>query len=273
MSEINTILTRHLETEIADDAGGGSETEVVEDETEGSETEVVEEETDGSETEVVEEETEDTGEVVQDRTDSRSPTGAFRGGHAGSASTLAQAGLGPVFGKLRSQGYGGIEIEQVGDEIFVSARRAGETRSLVYDATTGALVSDVSAASPQGLLETISTKLPRDPPGPGKSARDAAEARAEGRGASGRGHGTKGGDTGRGGSKGGDSKTWRRLEGRRQGRWSLKGRRLPRRRQRQGKRRGPEQVARAAHPAGGAGRTASPKRDGAVAIAAAGCRG
>ena len=76
-------------------------------------------------------------------TDNRSPNGQFHGGHRGSVSTLARAGLGPVFGNLRSQGYGDIQIEQIGDEITLEAfTRDGRIRKLTYDATTGALLSD-----------------------------------------------------------------------------------------------------------------------------------
>ena len=134
----------------------GGETEVVEDEVDDGdeavddEAEVVEDETG-----VVDDETEVSEDSEAVRTDNRSARGAFRGGHHGQVSTLARAGLGPVFGKLRSQGYGDIAIEQVGNEITISAARAGETRQLVYDASTGALLSDVAGPSSDGILQGL----------------------------------------------------------------------------------------------------------------------
>ena len=128
-------------TEVIEDTG------VVEDD-DGSEV-VVEEPTETVEDEpaIVGDETEISDDDEAVRTDSRSARGAFRGGHHGQVSTLARAGLGPVFGKLRSQGYGDIAIDQIGNEITISAARAAETRQLVYDASTGALLSDVAGPS------------------------------------------------------------------------------------------------------------------------------
>jgi hypothetical protein len=184
-------------------------TDVIEDETDPG-SEVIEEETENTGTDVVEEETDTGAEVVvveeeKSWTDNRSPRGEVRGGHRGSVSTLAQAGLGRVFGKLRSQGYGDIQIEQLGGEIFISAARGGEVRHLVYEAATGALVSDVSA--PMGIMETISSKLKKDHPARGKVARDAAKSERGGNGhgkGGSKGHGGSGGGSkGSGGSKGG----------------------------------------------------------------------
>ena len=198
------------ETEVVDidsETSEGDDTEVPE--SDGDETEVAAEE---EEAEVVEDETE--AEVVEEdaeapeievRTDSRSPTGAFRGGHHGRVSTLATAGLGPVFGKLRSQGYGDIRIERMGDQIFISAARGAEVRELVYDATTGTLVSDVSAGAPTGLVETIAAKL-KHKPARGMAAAEAATVRADGR--TDRGHGKSGsnaGGNGRGNGRGGNN--------------------------------------------------------------------
>ena len=115
-------------TDEADDEGT-----VVEDDADDEGTEVADDESDDQGTEVVDDETDEpeTGELVDEPTDSRSPTGAFHGGHHGTVSTLAQAGLGRVFGSLRSQGYGDIQIERVDDEISISAARGGEVRHLV----------------------------------------------------------------------------------------------------------------------------------------------
>ena len=190
---------------------------------EGAETEVsdpVVAEEDGDDPDPVVYDEEADGPDAEVRTDNRSSRGAFRGGHRGSVSTLAKAGLGPVFGNLRSQGYGDIRIEQVGQEILVSAARSGEERHLVYDATTGALVSDVSAPQ-SGLLATIAGKLKKDPVARSVAARAAAKSKSESsdragwgkggndkgvgsKGQSSKGGGSKGGGTG-GGSKGGGS--------------------------------------------------------------------
>ena len=90
-------------------------------------------------TDVVDGETGDpeTGDAFEAQHDNRSPRGAFRGGHHGQVSTVARAGLGRVFGSLRSQGYGNIQIKQAGDEILISAKRGDELRQLSYDAPTG----------------------------------------------------------------------------------------------------------------------------------------
>ena len=153
-------------------------TDVVVDETDPG-TDVVVDETDPG-TDVVEDETDSDNGVVEEWHDNRSPRGAFRGGHHGTVSTLARAGLGPVFGKLRSQGYGGVDIEQVDGQIFISAERSGEVRHLVYDAATGALVSDVSGPSSGGILGAIASKLKQEFPGHGKMAPTGL--RADGRG-------------------------------------------------------------------------------------------
>ena len=118
------------------------------------------------------------------RTDSRSARGVFRGGHHGQVSTLARAGLAPVFGKLRSQGYGDIAIEQVGNAITISAARAGETRQLVYDASTGALLSDVAGPSSDGILRAFSSNPKKQSAVSSKRERkgsDAADAGGEDR--------------------------------------------------------------------------------------------
>jgi hypothetical protein len=183
------------------------ETDVVEDEDDGDgaiddEAEVVEDEigVEGDETEVSDE-----GDAV--RTDSRSARGAFRGGHHGQVSTLARAGLGPVFGKLRSQGYGDIAIEQVGNAITISAARPGETRQLVYDASTGALLSDVAGPSSDGILGAFSSTPKKQSAVSSKRERkgpDADDAGSEDRSNSkggGNGNGN-GGSNGNGGGKG-----------------------------------------------------------------------
>jgi hypothetical protein len=159
------------DTEVTDD--DTADTEVVVEDTDDlgateddADTEVMVEDDDAGatggdtpDTEVVEDADDGGVEVVDEpRTDQRSPTGVFRGGHHGQVSTLARAGLGRVFGKLRSQGYGDIAISQSDGLILVSGNRRGEVRHLVYDAGTGALVSDVSEPS-GGLLEAISGKL------------------------------------------------------------------------------------------------------------------
>ena len=188
-------------TEVADDDTGDPGTEVVDDGTNDPGTEVVDDDTNDSDTEVVDDEADDSG----------SSTGAVHGNHRGSVSTLARAGLGSVFGKLRSQGYDDIAIEQRDGMIFVSGSRRDQTRHLVYDAATGALVSDVSEPS-GGILEALASKLKQH----GKAAGDAelgdAKGKAHGsrkdrsgKGHGGKDHGGKGGGHGKdgGGSKGG----------------------------------------------------------------------
>ena len=157
---------------------------------------------------VVEDEIDPDDNMIEEWHDNRSPRGAFRGGHHGTVSTLARAGLGSVFGKLRSQGYGGVEIEQVDGQIFISAQRSGEVRHLVYDAATGALVSDVSGPSSGGILGAIASKLKQEFPGHGKVAATGLRADGSGFGKSKGGEkGAKGASKGSGGgSKGGSSK-------------------------------------------------------------------
>jgi hypothetical protein len=193
------------------DTGDGTvvidDTEVVEDD-DGDEVvrdEVVVEEP----SETVEDETgiiEDAAEVSDGdeavRTDSRSARGAFRGGHHGQVSTLARAGLGPVFGKLRSQGYGDISVEQAGTEISISAARAGETRELVYDASTGALLSDVAGPTSTGILQRLSSKPRKQSTVGSKHERKSSNAANGGRKDRGNGVDGKSGKSGKGGSNG-----------------------------------------------------------------------
>jgi hypothetical protein len=195
-------------TEVVDEADDAEvvdevdDTEVVEDEDRG--TDVAEDDSDGD-TDVVEDEDGDADAVDEVRSDNRSPTGAFRGGHRGSVSTLARAGLGRVFGKLRSQGYGDIEIEQAAGMIYVTGARRGEVRHLVYDAATGALVSDVSESS-GGLLEALSGKFRQEARGHGRGARDAALRETGRKGAKDRSNGSrKGGGKDHGGKDRGGS--------------------------------------------------------------------
>ena len=158
------------------------------------------------------------------RTDSRSARGVFRGGHHGQVSTLARAGLAPVFGKLRSQGYGDIAIEQVGNAITISAARAGETRQLVYDASTGALLSDVAGPSSDGILRSFSSNPKKQSAVGSKRERkgsDAADAGGEDRsnsnsksGGSGKSSGNGNGGGSNGNGKGGRQRQRQRQWGR-----------------------------------------------------------
>jgi hypothetical protein len=163
--------TETVETvEEATDDGDGTDvmeevTEVVEDDPLDDEDEMVE---DDAVLDSGDEVADDGGAIPHDN---RSARGAFRGGHHGQVSTLARAGLGPVFGKLRSQGYGDIAIDQAGNEISISAARAGETRQLVYDASTGALLSDVSETSSGGIFQSLSKKMKKESTVSSKRAR------------------------------------------------------------------------------------------------------
>lgn len=206
------------ETEVTDETVDETATAETTEETEDQ----VTEETEATDVEVADGEADEADdpapEVVEDvtdvlplgeRHDNRSATGAFRGGHHGTVSTMARAGLGPVFGKLRSQGYGDIQIEQVGDEILVSAARGGEVRHLVYDAASGSLLSD--SARPQGssLVRAITNRLRQDP-ADRKQSRNATRSRdgtrtAAGKGSDGRGNGGNGGGKSGHGSHGGGS--------------------------------------------------------------------
>jgi hypothetical protein len=190
-------------------AGDGDSTDVLE-----NETEVVGEVDDGVEavddeaevvddvTGIADEEVEVSDDDESVRTDNRSARGTFRGGHHGQVSTLARAGLGPVFGKLRSQGYGDIAIEHVGNEISISAARAGETRQLVYDASNGALLSDVAVPSSEGILQGFSNKLKKQSTVGSKRERKSPDAANGGRKGRGNGEGGKSGKSGKGGSNG-----------------------------------------------------------------------
>ena len=110
-------------------------------------------------------------------TDNRSPNGQFHGGHRGSVSTLARAGLGQVFGNLRSQGYGDIQIEQIGDEITLEAFTGdGQIRKLTYDATTGALLSDEQGQP--NLIQSIANTFRKDRAGPVKTDKTSKSARS-----------------------------------------------------------------------------------------------
>jgi hypothetical protein len=166
-SETQTEAT--TETEVT------TETETTPVEETGTEGEVIEE------TETVDDEgtdvVVDTPEEPVVSTESRSPTGQFHGGHHGSVSTLARAGLGPVFGKLRSQGYGDIQIEQVGDEITIEAfSRDGQMRRLTYDATTGALLSDEQGQP--NLMQSIANTFRKDRAAGTAKTRDSQKSKA-----------------------------------------------------------------------------------------------
>ena len=150
--------------------------EVTETETvEANDPEVVE----GTDPEVVVTEVSEPEEEVDEEpvtaTDNRSSNGQFHGGH-GSVSTLARAGLGPVFGKLRSQGYGDIRIEQIGDEITLEAFRDGQMRKLTYNATTGALLSDEQGQP--NLIQSIANTFRKDRAGTVKTDKTSKGARS-----------------------------------------------------------------------------------------------
>lgn len=130
-----------------------------------------------------------------ERADRRSETGSDRGGQRGSVSIMARSGLGPVFGALRSQGYGGFEIAEVDGEIRVTASRRGEVRDLTYDASTGKILSDVSETADGGVTETIANSLGKADTKT-KRGRDADSPRG------GDGKSEAGGKSGGGGSKG-----------------------------------------------------------------------
>ena len=77
-------------------------------------------------------------------------------------------------------------------------------RNLVYDAATGALVSDVSGPSSGGILGAIASKLKQEFPGHGKMAPTGLHADGHGSGKS-KGD-EKGGKGSKGGGKGSSSK-------------------------------------------------------------------
>jgi hypothetical protein len=54
----------------------------------------------------------------------------------------AQSGIDSVLSRLESQGFGRFQIEQEGGQIKIDAYRGRDERELVYDASTGALLSD-----------------------------------------------------------------------------------------------------------------------------------
>jgi DNA-binding PadR family transcriptional regulator len=57
---------------------------------------------------------------------------------------LAQAGLDPVLQALERQGYAEIEVQREQNLIRIEARNRERLRVLVYDRTTGALISDTA---------------------------------------------------------------------------------------------------------------------------------
>jgi hypothetical protein len=203
-NETTTETTTIVDVTDVDEDTGTVEEEVVVDGTDVVDGGLAEE----TETEVAEQ---DVGDVTEDQTevvlegsdepvvhDNRSATGAFHGGHHGQVSTMARAGLGPVFGRLRSQGYGNIQIEQVGDEIMVEATsRDGQIRHLKYDATTGALLSDEQ--SQPSLMQAITSKFRNDPMGKTGKVSSPQGAKSWGSG----GPGKSGSAPGRSGEKGG----------------------------------------------------------------------
>lgn len=130
-----------------------------------------------------------------EREDQRSARGADRGGQRGSVSIMARSGLGPVFGALRSQGYGGFEITEADGEIRVTASRKGEVRDLTYDASTGKILSDVSETARGGATETVAISL-------GKTDTKTKRGRAAESARGGDGKSKAGGKSGGGGSKG-----------------------------------------------------------------------
>jgi hypothetical protein len=77
-------------------------------------------------------------------TPARTPTrpGVRRGNDGNPASVLGRAGLGSVFGKLRSEGYRDIETDQRRGLIRIEAHKGSVERQLVYNARTGELLSD-----------------------------------------------------------------------------------------------------------------------------------
>jgi hypothetical protein len=77
-------------------------------------------------------------------TPTRTPArpGVRRGNDNNSASVLGRAGLGSVFGMLRSQGYRDIETDQRRGLIKIEAQKGSVERELVYNARTGELLSD-----------------------------------------------------------------------------------------------------------------------------------
>lgn len=112
--------------------------------------------------------------------DNRSTTGEWNGGHRGSVSTMARAGLGPVFGSLRSQGYRNIEISQADGQLFVSAERFGEARSLVYNASNGSLLSDESVATSDNPIQRMFGRVRDTIDDRGRAVSEAAAAGAAG---------------------------------------------------------------------------------------------
>jgi len=94
-----------------------------------------------------------TVDPAEERLDSRSARGMERAADGAQVSRMARAGLGPVFGALRSQGYGAVEMSEAEGLITIDAARGGESRTLVYDAATGALLSDSVQPSSGGFAE------------------------------------------------------------------------------------------------------------------------
>ncbi len=59
------------------------------------------------------------------------------------APAWGQTALAPVLERLEAQGYGGFEVENERGQLKVEAVKDGVERELVYDASTGKLLSDV----------------------------------------------------------------------------------------------------------------------------------
>jgi hypothetical protein len=84
-----------------------------------------------------------TGELLKDEVGPIDDDGASPGAEApGIAAAIAGAGLGSVYGALRSQGYMVTEVEREAGQIKIEATRDGLQRELTYDASTGALLED-----------------------------------------------------------------------------------------------------------------------------------
>ncbi|HPG22764.1 MAG TPA: hypothetical protein PLH75_08240 [Amaricoccus sp.] len=166
-----------------------------------------------------------TDDPVEEPFDSRSARGMERAADGAQVSRMARAGLGPVFGALRSQGYGAVEMSEAEGLITIDAARGGESRTLVYDAATGALLSDSVQPSSGGFAERFfgpkaktakrggaerferkTTKVrsrgAKDGSGRGHGGDKASRGGGSGKSAGG-GRGSSGGGNGKGGGKGG----------------------------------------------------------------------
>jgi len=66
---------------------------------------------------------------------------------------MAQSVMDPVIADLTAQGYTNVQVERIGDTYRVEAMINGKKRELIYDATTGKILSDRLDTDGDGVVD------------------------------------------------------------------------------------------------------------------------